>query len=282
MAKIELKTEELIGLLQQMQGDAIDRPAPVSDVMGQETPRRGAEESLGMLQTLRAARPAESPVAAGTITQTRRHSEEQAKLQREQMAQQERLAAAARAAARAGRARGPAAPQGIHAVAGAIRAMSDRAINEGRPFKDLEQTLNNELLLGYFHQHGVKPGDALELAKTYYSYGLEGSGFGRGTLGSLPQMYNEVQQPVPRGVLPHQSPAIDYLKSAFAALQPMKQLPGLREAATQDWAKYQTFPEDKKLDAGPGTIYQRNDGSTYKYDVTGKLVELSPPTHGPR
>ena len=72
MAKIELKTEELIGLLQKMQGDAMGRPTPASPVMGQETPRRDAEESLGMFQTLRAARPVESPVAGGTITERRR------------------------------------------------------------------------------------------------------------------------------------------------------------------------------------------------------------------
>lgn len=265
MAKIELKTEELIGLLQKMQGDAMGRPTPASPVMGQETPRRGAEESLGMIQTLRTARPVESPVAAGTITERRRSAEEQARLQREQMALQERMAAAARAAARAGSGRGTQAmPQGLHAVAGAIKAATDAAISEGRPFSHVTESLRDPEALGYFHHYGVKMDDALDLAKQYYGHGLESPNFGVGTLGPLPRLHSEFRDfqlgPQERrlGVLPHQSPAIDYLKSAFEALPAMKRLPGLKEAATQDWARHQTRQEPVK-----SGWYQRPDGSWY-------------------
>ena len=257
MAKIELKTEELTELLKKMQGDALGRPEPQSTVMGQEGPRRGAEENLGMFQTLRAAKPVESPAAPGTITQARRHSEEQARLQREQMALQERLARMSAAAARSSAGAQQTQAPGIQNVAGAIQMAANAAAREGRPFSDVIQALNDPETLKFFHSHGVKMDDAVNLARSYYEPHLSDDALANPTSRSFGQalLSDPKYSPMHEG-FDYAPPPQEYVQRAL-----------------QDLAQHTAPAQSQDKQIQPG-LYERPNGTRYQLLATGRKIEL--------
>ena len=240
MAKIELKTEELVGLLQQMQGGAMGRPAPASSVMGQEAPRRSAEENLGMFQTLRAARPVESPAAPGTITQARRQADEQAKLQREQMAQQMAIARMnARARSGGGSSFGN---MSKGQVAGWIKGLADEYARQGHTYSQVVQKLQDPQYFGIWESGVMKLDEAVKLAKQYYEPHLSAPPSSR----SFGQAVNTKYPTFHEG--------FDYAPAPSAHL----------DRAMQDLLKT----------AGQG--HQKIQQGTFKDPVTGKLYNVDP------
>ena len=243
MAKIELKTEELVGLLQQMQGGAMGRPAPASSVMGQEAPRRSAEENLGMVQTLRAANPVQSPAAPGTITQARRQADEQAKLQREQMALQERLARLARARSGGGGSSGG----NVSQVASLIKATTDAAARQGRSFSDVIQSLKSPKGLGMLEMYGISLEQAIQLAKQYYEPMLNFDSFA--TNANPPR----------------------HLLSPDMVLDTYNTRQGFFSNAQQDFQQYMPQQPDEYIREG---YYRRPDGSVYQIGSAGGAYSL--------
>ena len=238
MAKIELKTDELVGLLQKIQGQ------------GQESPRRSAQENLGMFQQARAANPVQSPVAPGTITQSRRQADEQAKLQREQMAQQERLARLSQA---------PKQQPNVGEVASLIKATTDAAAKQGRSFSDVVQALQSPGSLSALQQYGLSVDDAINLAKQYYGPTLQ-SGFG----GDIPMPQatpSPLQNLLPgRQFDPLKATVNDYQQRSMQQQQEQARQ-SILESALKDFQQYSSQHQEVKE-------------GTYRDPVTGEIYYL--------
>lgn len=207
------------------------------NAMAQMSGQQAWPHQLGAIEAMRAARPVGSPVAGGTPTQRRREAEESArqfeeqmKLQREQMALQERLARMARSQHQQQQS------PGLAGIAGVIKAATDQAIRSGDPFRKVEDTLHNPLLLQHFQAHGVGMDQVMQLAQQYYGSGLQSPAFATGVTAT----------PRPNIVPGAPAGAIPYMNPAAADLQTKQVREGLLGTAQQDWQRYLPPPTQQQ------------------------------------
>jgi len=168
---------------------------------------RAHQAYLDQMLYLKARNPIVAPVPAGTITQGRRHSEQQAAIQREQLAQQaaiEREQAAFRreqlaqqlALERAQMAQrerlalltqmGAPQPSIAHA-ASLIKETTDAAARQGRTFTEVVRALQSPASLGALQGLGLSVDDAVRLAKQYYEPTLREGLFATDIKPQMPQ-----------------------------------------------------------------------------------------------